>query len=395
MLDELNIQCGGEFGPQQGDVRKLHYDSLDLKMSDSHTKNSGDWPNLRSRNFHTPTCPAEEQITALLLFGLERGLPSRKERWGHGDIYETFRREPYLAHTLLVNMNKLTERYARVQFPAADIVVNCVTDADVHPTAIRRAGKICDYLKLPVINHPSRMLDATRDKNYTLLHDIDNIVVPKTIRLDWTGPEDFEVARLKSGLEYPVIVREAGIHGGVGFAKVDRLETIKTKVRIRKGLELYVSQYYDFRGPDELYWKTRLVVVDGECIPYHHLCAEEYIVNQKVGDKLMKMDDRLLDQEKRFVYHAEELIQPSQLEVVQEIYRRLKLDYFAIDCALLPDGRLLVFEANATVNLHQNSDKISNPHQLAPRKRIMAALDALCVKRIAENRSRETASSQL
>jgi hypothetical protein len=45
---------------------------------------------------------------------------------------------------------------------------------------------------------------------------------------------------------------------------------------------------------------------------------------------------------------------PSLLRVVRE---RVALDYFGLDCGFWPDGTLILFEANASMNFNPASEK--------------------------------------
>ncbi|MBT8062428.1 MAG: hypothetical protein KJO85_07070, partial [Gammaproteobacteria bacterium] len=38
-------------------------------------------------------------------------------------------------------------------------------------------------------------------------------------------------------------------------------------------------------------------------------------------------------------------------EALKEIANRLQLDYFGVDCQIAPDGEILLFEANANMNM--------------------------------------------
>ena len=56
-------------------------------------------------------------------------------------------------------------------------------------------------------------------------------------------------------------------------------------------------------------------------------------------------------------------------EALREIARRLDLDYAGIDCSLMRDGRLVVFEANASmlVQLGEPIDDYPYKHAYVPR----------------------------
>jgi glutathione synthase/RimK-type ligase-like ATP-grasp enzyme len=52
----------------------------------------------------------------------------------------------------------------------------------------------------------------------------------------------------------------------------------------------------------------------------------------------------------RFDRLASEVLPPLR-PVTREITSRLQLEYYGIDCSLRPDGQMLIFEANANMNV--------------------------------------------
>jgi len=68
---------------------------------------------------------------------------------------------------------------------------------------------------------------------------------------------------------------------------------------------------------------------------------------------------------------------PASLAAIEAIGNRLDLDYAGVDFALLPDGRILVFEANATmlVHLHDAQEDFPYKHQVVPA--ILEAFEAM------------------
>jgi glutathione synthase/RimK-type ligase-like ATP-grasp enzyme len=61
------------------------------------------------------------------------------------------------------------------------------------------------------------------------------------------------------------------------------------------------------------------------------------------------------------------------MTAINAIGQRLAMDYVGIDFALLPDGRVVVFEANATMVVHLDDCPVTfdYKHQAVPR--ILAA----------------------
>jgi hypothetical protein len=64
------------------------------------------------------------------------------------------------------------------------------------------------------------------------------------------------------------------------------------------------------------------------------------------------MADRqpLLDEEAHMFEKDEGAFRPAVAKVLEAVRDRMELDYFGMDFAILPDGRVVLFEANATMN---------------------------------------------
>ncbi len=60
-----------------------------------------------------------------------------------------------------------------------------------------------------------------------------------------------------------------------------------------------------------------------------------------------------------------------------EISRRLGLDYYALDCAETPDGRLLVFEADVGMIIHDLDPPATYPYKGPHMASVFAAFEEM------------------
>jgi glutathione synthase/RimK-type ligase-like ATP-grasp enzyme len=65
------------------------------------------------------------------------------------------------------------------------------------------------------------------------------------------------------------------------------------------------------------------------------------------------------------------------MRAIAAIGRRLDLDYAGVDFTLLPDGRVLVFEANATMLVHRERIDGMAAHKNPYVERIVCAFEQL------------------
>jgi len=252
-------------------------------------------------------------------------------------------------------------------------VFNQISDADTHKIALRKAD---DFYKavsgnVPFFNIPSNVMKTTRDNIYRSLQGINKLHVPKTVKLQPKSPSDIYEVIEKKDFKFPVIFRQAGDHGGISTIKVDD-ETEQFYAFPLDGRDYYLTQFVDYKE-DGIYAKYRLVVVDGEVFLRHAIFGKYWMVH--AGNQLGEKESKRYKESvaKRFYREIKPLIQP----VITEIYDRLGLDYFGIDCHIDDEMNLLVFEINANMNIFTISENsVFKKHTEKARQALIKILSA-------------------
>ncbi|HEY3889837.1 MAG TPA: tetratricopeptide repeat protein [Caulobacteraceae bacterium] len=233
--------------------------------------------------------------------------------------------------------------------PPYDLVFNAIGDPDLAgPTAapMRRLLEVCER---PVLNPPDAVMRTRRDAAPALLGDIEGVLAPAIARI---SPADIDRSGLagaieQAGLEAPVLVRPMGSHGGRGLklaatkADLAALETSGAQ---------YATAFHDYRGRDGYFRKYRFVFVDRRPYPYHLAISHDWLVHHESAR--MGEDATRRAEEQRFIDDPHAVLGAGAMTAIGEIGRRLDLDYAGIDFGILADGRVLVFEANATMLVH-------------------------------------------
>jgi glutathione synthase/RimK-type ligase-like ATP-grasp enzyme len=246
-----------------------------------------------------------------------------------------------------------------------DLVFNTIGDADL---AEPSAAAVADFLKVcprPLLNDPDRVMRTRRDRTPALLGGLEDVAVPRTVRLEAAALEAKGLAALalEHGFAGPVLVRPAGSHGGQGLrlaANSDALAAIAPP----KGLDHYLTEYVDYRSRDDLYRKYRILFVDGQPYPYHLAISEGWLVHHE-SSGMAGFDDRRAE-EAAFLDDPQAAIGARGMAAIRRVGQALDLDYCGVDFSVLPDGRLLIFEANATMLAHSEDPAgpfaHKNPH---------------------------------
>jgi len=261
------------------------------------------------------------------------------------------------------------------QLPPYDFVFNAVADPDVAgpaAAAVERFARVCPK---PWINAPERLAPTTREGLPKILRGIDDVVMPAVLRHE-ANDGSLADAVARAGMDFPLIVRPAGRHGGEGMARIDTPAMLDAA---RGDEAAYATQYVEYRSQDGWYRKYRVIFVDRAPFPYHLAIGENWLLHYKSADMVDNQSHR--GEEERFLADPEAALGAKAWAALHAIAQRLDLDYAGIDFSLLPDGRVLFFEANATMLVHPESEArfaYKNPAADA----IFAAFDAMVERRI-------------
>jgi glutathione synthase/RimK-type ligase-like ATP-grasp enzyme len=117
-----------------------------------------------------------------------------------------------------------------------------------------------------------------------------------------------------------------------------------------------------------------MIFVDRVAYPYHLAISPDWMVHH--GTAGMAADVARKAEELAFLEHPEAVIGARALAAVRAIGGRLDLDFAGLDFALTPDGRVLVFEANATMLVHPEAPDGPFAHKNPFVRRILDAFAA-------------------
>lgn len=249
--------------------------------------------------------------------------------------------------------------------------INFMADADILAVSLRQAAMVARQMRTPCFNHPAAVLASGRDAVSRVLKDVPGLQVPTTVKVRADREAQLLQAMEDAGIEYPVIVRMAGDQGGVSTVRVDGPDGWEALNALPwGGRDVYLTQYVDFSDDDGCFRKVRLAVVGERVLIKHHYTSSEWMIHFRARGAKSDIE------EPPFLANFETDTLPKIQAAVLEMARRLGLDYFGIDASIRPDGRLLVFEANATMNMLDNHSH-KGTLWLEPTAKISDALRAL------------------
>ena len=233
----------------------------------------------------------------------------------------------------------------------ADVVFNMICNADDGKDVLPQALELVERLGRPTINHPRLIMQTDRAMIAQRLSGIPGCVVPRTTRVAGAALADTAV-RAESRL--PLLVRVAGTHGGDDFDKFDNWDAIAEFVSGNREADYYLIDYIDYRSADGFFRKYRVIFVDGDILPYHLAIHDDWKVHHFRTD--MANHSWMRQEEERFLADMGSVFNPAQQDALRAMAKATELDYGGVDCGLDRDGRIVVFEANASMLVHDEKD---------------------------------------
>jgi glutathione synthase/RimK-type ligase-like ATP-grasp enzyme len=227
-----------------------------------------------------------------------------------------------------------------------DLVINNVTDPDRNPKCLAVLSKLEREYGASFLNSPRYIAQIGRDHVAAIAASIPGLLAPKTLRLINEDKLAIMRATEAAGFRWPGILRRAGEHGGISSQIVRDPEEAATRRNPRE--QHYLTEFVNFRSRDGLYRKIRFFIIGGEVLFRSMVVGSRWNLHRRDRSDVPPGVDPAAE-EKRVCddFAAGRL---SRIErILLELASKLKLDYFGVDCALLSNERILLFEANPTM----------------------------------------------
>jgi glutathione synthase/RimK-type ligase-like ATP-grasp enzyme len=265
----------------------------------------------------------------------------------------------------------------------ADIVFNMICNPDDGEDVLRQALDLVERLGRPTINHPRLIMLTNRESVARRFADIAHCVIPRTVRVAGAVLAEAASKEAFEGFRPPFLVRIAGPHGGDDFEKFESWSDIAAFVAKSPDANYYLIEYLDYQSDDGFFRKYRVIFIDGEILPYHLAIHDDWKVHHFRTD--MANHAWMRQEEERFLKSLGSVFNAAQQDALRAMASATDLDYGGIDCGLDRDGRIVVFEANASMLVHDEAGEVfAYKNQYVAR--IKNAFDTMLSRRYRESR---------
>lgn len=264
--------------------------------------------------------------------------------------------------------------------PDHDVAIVVASDSEECREALALIEGAAPRWPRPLLNRPELIGNLDRDKLYRLLADIPGLDIPVTAnatRAQLTALSEGRIAcvEISGELQFPMIARPRGTHAGVGLAKVDDAAALAAYLAERQEQDFFVARFVNYASPDGLFRKIRLTMVDGKPYACHMAIADRWDVWYL--NAYMAFSEEKRAEEAIFMQDFDRAFAARHKNALDEMSRRVGLDYFIVDCAENQNGELLVFEADNTAVVHNMDSPVVFPYKPPQMRKIFAAFTAM------------------
>ena len=261
--------------------------------------------------------------------------------------------------------------------PPHDVAILAIGEAPEHRAVLERFAALAATYPGRILNGDARRIAGlTRDGVSAALQGVPGLLCPRIHRLPRAALGQIaRGAALPEGLDWPLLLRPIGSHAGEGLQLLADAADLAGALRGLAAETVFLAPFIDYHGPDGLFGKARVVFVGGRPHPVHFALSQNPIVHYLSAG--MADSARKRAAEAAWFAGFDAGFARRHAVALAEMQARIGLDYWGIDCAETADGRLLVFEADTALIVHDMDDPGLFAYKEAPMRRIFAAFQAL------------------
>ena len=242
--------------------------------------------------------------------------------------------------------------------PEHDVLMVAVAESDQNQALLAQLERDLANWPRPVINRAARIRALSRDGVCQQLGGLPGVVMPPTLRVSHTqlqaccheGQDASALSQKLPSLAYPIILRPIDSHAGSSLSRIKTPTQLMSYLDDSDERNFYISNFVDYRSADGKYRKFRIMLIDGTPYVSHMAVSSRWMVHYLNADMLESAAHR--DEEARFMESFASGFAQRHAQAIAAIAQQLDLAYVGMDCAETPDGKLLVFEADSNMVVH-------------------------------------------
>ena len=259
--------------------------------------------------------------------------------------------------------------------PEHDVAILAVGESDANAPILAALAPQLATWPAPMLNGSVDAIAALgRDRAPMRLAGASGIDAPPTQRVGRHALAQLEAS-------FPIIVRPIDSHAGAGLSRLDGPRDVAAYLAQRDEPSFYVTPFVDYASADGRYRKLRIAVIEGRPFIAHMAISEHWMVHYLSAG--MAGDAAKRAEEAQMMATFETGFAARHGAAFAELHAAFGLDYFAVDCAEDREGRLLLFEADTAMIVHDMDPPGRYPYKPPAMRRLFAAFQAMVAARAA------------
>jgi len=259
--------------------------------------------------------------------------------------------------------------------PQHDVAFLGIGESDANAPLLAAVAPALAGWPTPVLNGDARQILAlSLDAVSARMTGAASILAPASTRVARA-----ELAAWADGgcppIRFPMLVRPIASHAGAGLVRVDHAAQIGPYLAEQPEPVFYVCPFVDYASGDGLFRKQRIALIQGRPFICHLAISEHWMVHYLSAGMAENADRRA--EEARFMAEFDSGFAVRHADAFAALHERLGLDYMAVDCAELDDGRLLLFEADTAMIVHAMDPPDPFAYKAAPMRKLFTAFEAM------------------
>jgi hypothetical protein len=274
---------------------------------------------------------------------------------------------------------------ATIAIPEHDIAILAVGESDANASLLDALTGAAARWPKPMLNAvPSAIRSLGRDRAPARLEARAGLAMPPTLRISRSQLSALALSGaplggILPGHGFPIILRPVDSHAGAGLEKLDDSSLIAGYLERHDDEVFYLSPFIDYAGPDGRFRKLRVALIDGAPFIAHMAISDHWMVhylNAGMAEDIAKRAE-----EAQMMATFEQGFAARHADAFRALHAGFGLDYFAVDCAEDRQGRLLIFEADTAMIVHDMDPTDLYPYKAPVMKKLFAAFQAMIAAR--------------
>ena len=268
--------------------------------------------------------------------------------------------------------------------PDHDVLFIAVGESDQTLPLLKELERVVATWPRPVLNQPERIARMSRDAACAMLKSTPGVVMPATLRIDRQtlqriGAGELDIADVLEDGAFPAIVRPVDSHAGQGLDKLDEPAAVAAYLLAMPQEEFYIARFVDYRAPDGLFRKYRIVLIDGRPFLCHLAISQHWMIhylNAGMAAETTEGAEKRAEEARCMASFDTDFAQ-RHAAALHAIHERAGLDYLGIDCGESRDGKLLIFEVDSNMIVHAIDPVDVFPYKQPQMQKVFEAFSAM------------------